>query len=302
MTPIDISVFNGGWNLPLWAAQSQGFFGAHGLDITLHYTPGSTELIQGFHDGVYPIVFCSADNVIAYQGDRAEIPISGKPDARIFLSGDFGFLYPVLAPNIGSLGELKGKTIGVDKRDTGFAFVLYEILKRAGVSLGEVEICEIGSTQNRLSALIEQDCQATLLRPPYQSIAKSRGCSVVSNTGFDPRGYQGSVGVVKERWASDQADVLSRFLGAYQFGLSWIYENPKESITILNDMCGDLSPELAKTTYHQLTDDVTGFDKQITPTVERLREVLRLRNGYSFELTGLHPLNIDLKSILLPPR
>lgn len=298
MTPIDISVFNGGWNLPLWAAQSQGFFSTHELTITLQYTPGSTELIQGFHDGVYPIVFCSADNVVAYQGNRAEIPITGIPDARIFLSVDFGFLYPVLGPDIGSLSELKGKTIGVDKKDTGFAFVLYEVLKKAGISLKDVTICEMGSTQNRLSALIEQKCHATLLRPPYQSIAALQGCTLVRETGFDPRGYQGTVGVVKASWAIEHAEVLNRFSSAYQEGLAWVYENPEESIAILTNMCGDLSSELANTTYRELTDDKTGFDREITPEELRLEEVLRLRNAHSLDLTGLRPLKIDLKSIL----
>lgn len=301
MTPIDISVFNGGWNLPLWAAQTQGFFRTHGLNVSIHYTPSSAELVKGFHDGVYPIVFCSADNVIAYQGDRAEVPISGIPDARIFLSVDFGFLYPVLAPNIDSVADLKGRTLGVDKKDTGFAFVLYEILARAGVSLKDVEIREIGSTQNRLSALIEQKCHATLLRPPYQFIAELQGCSIVRDTGFEPTAYQGTVGVVKERWASDHAEVLGRFLEAYQYGLTWVIQNPEQAITILSDLCGDLSIELARTTYLQLTDNMTGFDRGITPKESRLVEVLRLRNAYSFDLTGLQPLHLDLNSILLAP-
>ena len=40
-TTLRVITFDGGWNLPLWAAQRQGFFEAQGLAVQLSYTPTS---------------------------------------------------------------------------------------------------------------------------------------------------------------------------------------------------------------------------------------------------------------------
>ena len=40
-----VLVFDGGWNLPLWAAQRNGSFEAEGLAVQLTYTPSSGYLI-----------------------------------------------------------------------------------------------------------------------------------------------------------------------------------------------------------------------------------------------------------------
>jgi ABC-type nitrate/sulfonate/bicarbonate transport system substrate-binding protein len=48
---LQVISFDGGWNLPVWAAQRQGFFEANGLSIQLTYTPNSAALVTGMFDG-----------------------------------------------------------------------------------------------------------------------------------------------------------------------------------------------------------------------------------------------------------
>jgi ABC-type nitrate/sulfonate/bicarbonate transport system substrate-binding protein len=103
-----ISVFNGVWNLPLWVALEQKFFSKNKINLQINYTKSSAAMISDFYYGTYPIIFCSADNIIAYQANCAEIMIEGNPDARIFLGGDSGFLEAVLAPDIYSIFQLNG--------------------------------------------------------------------------------------------------------------------------------------------------------------------------------------------------
>ena len=40
-TPLRVIAFDGGWNLPVWAAQRQGFFEANGVAVQLAFTPNS---------------------------------------------------------------------------------------------------------------------------------------------------------------------------------------------------------------------------------------------------------------------
>ena len=53
-----VIVFAGGFNLPVWAAQRQGFFAQNGVAVTLTNTPGSAyqiaKLLEGEFDSVLP--------------------------------------------------------------------------------------------------------------------------------------------------------------------------------------------------------------------------------------------------------
>ena len=46
-TKLTIMVFVGIQNLPLFAAQSQGFFAKHGLDVDMKIAPGSETCARG---------------------------------------------------------------------------------------------------------------------------------------------------------------------------------------------------------------------------------------------------------------
>lgn len=294
-----ISVFNGGWNLPLWVALEQGFFANRCLNLSIDYTKNSVAMIEGFSNDTFPIVFCSADNIIAYQLNRAEVHIESQPDARIFLSGDPGFLSVVSSPTINDIADLKNYTIGVDKRDTGFAYVLYDTLARNGVSINQVQIKEMGSTDHRLTALLNGECQATLLRTPYPLMAKLKGCNSFNDCRMTTTDYQGTVGAVKASWLDQNREALMAFKDGYQEGLEWIYKNVRDAKGILANYMPALEIGLLEETFCQLTDSQYGFDRTLTPKVSGLNEVLRLRNLYSQAVSGLPPVQIDVSKIIM---
>ena len=47
VVPVRVIAFDGGWNLPMWAAQRQGFFEANGVSVQLSFTPNSAALVTG---------------------------------------------------------------------------------------------------------------------------------------------------------------------------------------------------------------------------------------------------------------
>ncbi len=55
-TTLNVIAFAGGWNLPLWAAQRQGFFEQQGLAIQLSFTPNSGALIGGLMSGRFDLL------------------------------------------------------------------------------------------------------------------------------------------------------------------------------------------------------------------------------------------------------
>ena len=110
LTTLRVLAFDGGWNLPIWAAQRNGLFEAQGLNVQLAYTPTSGFLVTSVLDGKADIAFAAIDNVVAYQEGQGEAKIADNPDLFAFMGGDGGFISIVSAPAITSVAELKGKT------------------------------------------------------------------------------------------------------------------------------------------------------------------------------------------------
>src|SRR5438876_9100785 len=118
-TPLRVIAFDGGWNLPIWAAQRQGFFEANGVAVQLSYTPSSAFLVQSLFDGKSDIALATIDNLIAYQEGQGEAKISDNPDLFAFMGGDGGFLSIMARPGTRDIADLKGKTLSVDAMTTG---------------------------------------------------------------------------------------------------------------------------------------------------------------------------------------
>jgi ABC-type nitrate/sulfonate/bicarbonate transport system substrate-binding protein len=67
------------------------------------------------------------------------------------------------AEGIEGIASLRGRVVGVDVAASGFAFALFEILGGAGLRRDDYELAELGSTPQRLDALLEGRCAATML-------------------------------------------------------------------------------------------------------------------------------------------
>ena len=63
---LNVIVFPGGFNLPLWAAERQGFFEQNGARVVLTPTPSSVFQIQGLAEGRFDIAMTAIDNIVAY--------------------------------------------------------------------------------------------------------------------------------------------------------------------------------------------------------------------------------------------
>src|SRR6266851_5001967 len=143
-SPVNVIVFPGGFNLPLWAAIERGFFKSHGLDVAPHYTINSVEQLSGMITGRWEIALTGFDNIVAYQEGQGEAKIDVSPDLFAFMGGDSAFLRLVVQPDITSYADLRGKTLSVDALTTGFAFVLRKMLAHNGIAEADVRFERAG--------------------------------------------------------------------------------------------------------------------------------------------------------------
>ena len=280
-TPLRVITFDGGWNLPLWAAQRQGFFEENGVAVQYAYTPSSGFLVASLLDGKSDIALALIDNLVAYQEGQGEAAIPDRPDLFAFMGGDSGFLSVIAAPGIGSLADLKGKTLSVDAMTTGAAFVLREIMARNGIAEADVDYVRAGGTANRYRDLLAGKHAATLLRTPFELLARNRGLRQLASA--EALGaYQGTAGIARRSWAREHAAALTGFIRAYRAAVDWLYDRANrdvvEALLVANGR--DMTPPLARQSYDLLLADKGGIARDLAIDPAGMRTVLQLRSKY----------------------
>jgi len=280
--PLQVIVFPGGFNWPIWAALEKGFFGVEGLDVKLTPTPTSVFQLQGLIEGKFDVGMTALDNVVAYQEGQGEASVSGTPDLFAFMGGDNGFLRLVVVPEVKEYGDLRGRELSVDALTTGYSFVLQRMLQAGGLKGGDYSLVRAGGVLQRWEALREKKHAGTMLITPFEILAESAGFRRLGNAVDVLSRYQGLVGAARRSWARENPALLVGYIRAYRAGLAWLYDpaNRGEALQILEKNVRGMTPELAGKTYGVLLAPVGGFDRAAALDLEGARTVLKLRSEY----------------------
>jgi ABC-type nitrate/sulfonate/bicarbonate transport system substrate-binding protein len=276
--PLEVIVFPGGFNWPLWIAQEKGLFEAEKIAVKVTPTPSSVFQLTGLIDGKFDIAMTALDNLIAYREGQGEAPKLG-PDLIAVMGADRGFLKFVTAPDVKSFSDLKGKSISVDARNTGYALVLFELLERAGLREPDFTIDRAGGVMQRFQALMEGKHAGTMLISPFEVQAQTKGFHVLATASESLGAYQGVVAGVRQSWAIENREPLESYIRAYAKSVEWLYDpaNKAEALKIFIANMPNATTQMAETAYTILLDPRTGMQRKAAFEKEGLRQVLNLR-------------------------
>ncbi|HYM04238.1 MAG TPA: ABC transporter substrate-binding protein [Stellaceae bacterium] len=280
--PLEVIVFAGGFNWPIWAAEKQGYFAQNGVGVHLTPTPGSEYQLANLVEGKFDIAHTAIDNVIAYMEGQGEAKVSVTPDLFVFMGGDNGFLRLVTVPEVTRYADLKGKELTVDARTTGYAFVLEKMLQKGGLGESDYDLVKAGGVAARFDDLMQKKHAGTLLLSPFEVPAQAKGFTLLGNA-IDVLGhYQGLVGAARRGWARDHTAELVGYIRGYVAGLEWLYQpgNKDAAIAIFREHLPTMSPELAAKSYDILLAPRGGFAPKAELDAEGIRTVLALRSEY----------------------
>jgi ABC-type nitrate/sulfonate/bicarbonate transport system substrate-binding protein len=280
--PVNLIVFPGGFNWPVWVAQEKGMFAKNGIDVKVTPTPSSVFQLTNLIDGKFDIAMTAIDNLIAYREGQGEAPKIG-PDLFAFMGGDNGFLRLVTVPEVKTFGELRGKTLSVDALTTGYAFVLLEVLERNGLVHGrDYQTVSAGGVLQRFQALMEHKHAGTLLLSPFEVQAEAKGYNRLANA-IDVLGrYQGLVGGARRSWADANREAVIGYIRAFSEAVDWLYDpaNKSEAIAIFLKNLPQAGAQGAETSYKVLLSPTDGFQRKARIDLEGVKTVLQLRSKY----------------------
>jgi ABC-type nitrate/sulfonate/bicarbonate transport system substrate-binding protein len=279
---LEVIVFPGGFNWPIWAAEAQGYFADQGLKVKVTPTPNSVFQMQGLAEGKFDIGFSTVDNVVAYQEGQGEAPLSKQPDFFVFMGGQFGAVRLVVQPDVGSIADLKGKSLAVDAATTGYAFVLRKLLQQGGLGENDYSFDKLGGTAQRAEALMQNKTAGTILTSPLEVLPESRGYKRLANA-VDVLGpYQAVSGIASRSWAKAHPDELVKFIRAYVRGLDWLSDpkNKSEAVALYRKNIPQANEIAAGKAWDALVPGPEGFQKKAKLDMAGVATVLSLRSEF----------------------
>lgn len=294
-TNLDIIAFPGAPNLPIFVAQEKGLFEKEGVKIDLNTTPNSAYQAENLAAGKFQIAGTAFDNVVAYQEGQGAVPLKDT-DFFAFMGATQIELAFVVAPDVNSYADLKGKSLALDALSTGFAFVLYEMLKRGGLQSSDYTMATVGATPQRWESVKAGTHAGTLTIEPFTSIAKANGFRVLdTSTNLFPS-YQGGSFAASRRWAAANPDAVKGFIKGYLAGLDWTLkpENRAAATEILLRSMPEIRPPVAPKVMDSLLSPRSGLTPRGKILDDGVKTVLQLRSQYG---KGSAPLNDPAKYI-----
>ncbi len=190
----------------LWAAQESGAFARNGLDVDLANL-GKSQVTQA--------ALVSRQVVVA--------SVSGSSSVNVRLAGGdlviVGAVFDTMpyqlatARDITALTDLRGKKIGVNSFGGAADSILRYLLRQAGVDPErETTILQVGAQDERVAALKSGAIQASLVDPPFASIADKEGLRVLLDTADLGIAYPQDSLVMSRGWLAGNRDTGRRIL------------------------------------------------------------------------------------------
>lgn len=193
--------------LPVYLAESGGFYEKQGLKVSILSAEGGTRglqvllsgEIQAMHVGLAPVVQANAQGA----------------DLRLVASTTNTLPIALYATKKTTPPLPKGSTIGISTfgSETDIATTL--ALKQLGMSRDDVTISQIGGSSQRFAALIAGRLDAAPLLEPTITAAKLRGFSPVVDLAAQKTPWIFDAVVVTRSYMKEHPDNIRRFLKAY---------------------------------------------------------------------------------------
>lgn len=174
----------------LAVARDTGRLAEHGLrvcDVSVRSSPAQFRALLA---GDLDVALTSPDNVLAYRFSPTN-PLGATADVSIVSAVDRGMGLALYARR--GFGGLRGATVGVDVPSSGFALAMYALTESLGVCRKEYRIVSLGSTPQRLTALLSGECDATMLNAGNELVAERAGCTRLASVADVCAPYLGAV-------------------------------------------------------------------------------------------------------------
>ncbi len=279
-TEVKMISFGGGTNVPSWVALDKGFFEKEGLKVTQDVTRGSKEQMQDIMADKYQFASTAFDNIVAYTEGEGSDKFPNY-DVTAIMGVHSGMNSVVARPEIKKYADLKGKVAAVDSPTSGYATVMYQIIKeKAGLEKDkDYTNISVGGTSGRVKALKDGAAQVAMISSPNDMQLKDEGFNILGDAAEEIGAFQGSVYAVRKSYAKDHPKEVEAFVRAMVAATDYVFANKAGTVEVLKARIKNLSDADAGKLYDRLTGP-GGLNKRAALNTKGVDTVLKLRTLY----------------------
>lgn len=238
---------------PSWVTAEAGIWRKYGLDV-------ETILVSGGARALPALISNSVQFLMGSDTGVTTARLQGLPVVRLGVTMNTLGSALLTQPNIQSVRDLKGRTLGISRGRDASYIRLAKLLRDHGLNPNEdVKFLPIGGGEGgRLSALKAGVIQGTMLFPPLDLIASNEGLKVIEK--FDVATPGGGINTTAALLKQNRAMVIN-FLKGYMEGIHYMVQHK------------DLSLNILQRYFHN--SDITAMGYLYDETTRRLEKDLR---------------------------
>ncbi len=278
--PLRMGVFS--ISAALAAGEKKGYFADNDVHVTLEQVESPEQQFRDFDAGNYDVLQTSWDNVVNYRCNASN-DLGRTLNVLADFALDLGMGLSVISPpEITSLEAVRGGEVAVDAPNSGYAYVLYSILEKAGLRRdADYTVVSSGSVAERYRKMTDGYAAATLLSDGLEVLAGQQGMNHLADESALGLPYVGSVAAWNGDWYAENRDTALRFREAYEAALAWALEpNNRDEAADLIANARDLhAPDARRVLDAELGPWGLARDTDITD--ETARAVIGLRKQYN---------------------
>jgi ABC-type nitrate/sulfonate/bicarbonate transport system substrate-binding protein len=282
LTTVRVIAFPGAPNLPTFAADAQGFFAREGLKLEFAVTPSSVFQAEQLAAGNFDIAFTAFDNVVAYSEGQGAAKIEGDPGFCVIAGATQLELAFVVAPDVQTFDDLNNRSIALDAVNTGFAFVLYDMLEKHGIDAKSYPFAAVGATPQRWQSVKAGEHVGTITIEPFTAMASNEGFKPLARSTDIYETYQGGIIASRRDWVAANPETVKAFIRAYLAGLDWTLDpaNREAAEALLLAKMDAIKPQAAKPVMKSLLSERSGLTPDAAILEDGMKKVLELRSRY----------------------
>src|SRR5262245_16162579 len=211
--------------LPVWMAETGGFYAKEGLKVEVINMEGGTRglqvllsgEIQGMHVGLAPAVLANK------QGADLRLVTSTCNTIPITMFTRAGV----------TMKDLKGKTFGISTFGSETDIAISILLKQAGLTRQDVTVTQIGGSSQRFAALVAGRIDIAPLIEPAITQARERGFSPLVDLAAARTPWIFDSVVVTSSYLRQNRDTLTRFVKGYVAGAYLALSDEKKAKEVI---------------------------------------------------------------------
>jgi len=243
--------------LPLWMADSGGFYRDRGLKLEIINMNGGSRGARELQAGNIDAMHVGLSSVVRSNEAGGDLRLIAS------LSNVIRFTF-FSAPEVKSTSDLKGGVVGVSSFGSESDATVTLALKELGLTRQDVVLQELGGGKERLAALKSGSIKASAINEPIASMAREQGIKAMVDLAAERIPWLFSGIVVRKPYLDSHRELLTRFLKAMIEGSYLAFSDEKGAKEVLARETKITDPKIIDISY----DD---FKQQTPPDAEPTR-------------------------------